>query len=155
TPDQIINTRIPRPGDLVLDPEAFRPSFDLTGKVAIVTGGSRGLGRTLALGLAAAGADVVVTSRKLDNCVTVAEEIKTMTGREGLPVACHVGRWDQIPGLVDAAYDHFGHVDILVNNAGVGPAAPSIVGITEELFDSTIAVNLKGPLRLAALVGER
>ena len=79
--------------------------FDLSGRVALVTGGSRGLGKEIVLGLARAGADVVVASRKLDNCKAVAEEVETSTGRKALPVACHVGHWDQLEGLVDAAYD--------------------------------------------------
>ena len=67
--------------------------FDLSGKVAVVTGGSRGLGRTLVDGLAAAGADVVVTSRKLDSCQRAAEEVESSTGRRALALACHVGKW--------------------------------------------------------------
>ena len=138
-----------------MDLDAHQPSFGLTGKVALVTGGTRGIGRAIAFGLAAAGADVVVASRKADNCRATAEEITAATGRKALGVAAHVGRWDELPALVDTAYDRFGHVDVLVNNAGIGPAAPSMAGITEELFDRTIGVNLKGPLRLASLVGER
>jgi NAD(P)-dependent dehydrogenase (short-subunit alcohol dehydrogenase family) len=141
-------------GDNV-DLKLYRPAFGLSGKVALVTGGTRGIGRAIAFGLAAAGADVVVASRKADNCRTTAEEITAATGQAALGVAAHVGRWDEMPALVDAAYDRFGHLDVLVNNAGIGPAAPSMAGITEELFDRTIGVNLKGPLRLASLVGKR
>lgn len=128
---------------------------DLTGKVALVTGGSRGLGREMILAFAQRGADVVITSRKLDACEELAAEVRELTGRRALPVACHVGKWDELEQLTDAAYDGFGKVDILVNNAGMAPVYPSLGEATEELFDKTIAVNLKGPFRLSALIGER
>ncbi|RLV47455.1 glucose 1-dehydrogenase [Nocardioides mangrovicus] len=128
--------------------------FTLEGKVALVTGGSRGLGREIVVAYARAGADVVVTSRKLDACELVADEVRAL-GRRALPVACHVGHWDEIDGLVDAAYAEFGHVDVLVNNAGMSPQAPSSVETTEELFDKVVGVNFKGPFRLGALVGAR
>src|SRR5947208_16498331 len=130
-------------------------NFDLSDKVAIVTGGSRGLGHSTVLGLARAGADVVIASRKLDNCKAVAEEVETSTGRKALPVACHVGHWDQLEGLVDAAYDRFGKLDVLVNNAGMSPLYPDLMSVTEELYDKVFAVNLKGPFRLTVLVGTR
>jgi len=129
--------------------------FDLTGRVALVTGGSRGLGRAMVLGFAHAGADVVITSRKLDACAALAEEVESSTGRRALPYACHVGQWDQIDGLVDAAYEHFGHVDVLVNNAGMSPLYDDVATVTEELYDKVFAVNIKGPFRLTALVGTR
>jgi NAD(P)-dependent dehydrogenase (short-subunit alcohol dehydrogenase family) len=129
--------------------------FDLTGRVALVTGGSRGLGRAMVLGFARAGADVVITSRKLDACAALAEEVESATGRRALPYACHVGQWDQIDGLVDAAYEHFGRVDVLVNNAGMSPLYDDVAGVTEELYDKVFAVNIKGPFRLTALVGTR
>src|SRR2546421_940767 len=129
--------------------------FDVSGRVAIVTGGSRGLGHSIVLGLAQAGADVVIASRKLDNCKAVAEEVETTTGRQALPVACHVGHWDQLDDLVDAAYDRFGKVDVLVNNAGMSPLYPDLMSVTEELYDKVFDVNLKGPFRLAVLVGTR
>lgn len=128
--------------------------FDLTGKVALVTGGSRGLGREMALAFADHGADVIVASRKLDNCEAVAEEIRAK-GRRALAYACHVGRWEQLETLVNAAYEAFGQVDILVNNAGLSPLYPSLDEVTEELFDKVIALNLKGPFRLSALIGKR
>ena len=128
--------------------------FDLTGKVALVTGGSRGLGREMVLGFAAAGADVVIASRKLANCEALAEEVEAL-GRHALPVACHVGHWAECQELADAAYQRFGQVDILVNNAGMSPLAPSSADTSEELFDKVIGVNFKGPFRLTALVGQR
>jgi NAD(P)-dependent dehydrogenase (short-subunit alcohol dehydrogenase family) len=128
--------------------------FDLTGQVALVTGGSRGLGREMVLAFAAAGADVVIASRKLDNCKALAAEIEA-AGRRALPVACHVGHWDECDELTERAYEHFGKVDILVNNAGMSPLAPSSAETSEELFDKVIGVNFKGPFRLSALVGQR
>jgi len=128
--------------------------FDLTGKVALITGGSRGLGREMALGFARAGADVVIVSRKLPACEAVAKEVQAF-GRRALPYACHVGQWDAIDRLVDAAYAHFGKVDVLVNNAGMSPLYPSLAEVSEALWDKVLAVNLKGPFRLSALVGTR
>jgi NAD(P)-dependent dehydrogenase (short-subunit alcohol dehydrogenase family) len=129
------------------------PSLDATGKVVVVTGGSKGLGRAMALGFAEAGADVVVASRKLGPCEIVADEVRDL-GRRALPVACHVGDWEQCRALVDATVAEFGRIDVLVNNAGIAPVPPSLLGVTEELFDKTLAVNLKGPLRLTALAAE-
>jgi NAD(P)-dependent dehydrogenase (short-subunit alcohol dehydrogenase family) len=128
--------------------------FDLSGKVALVTGGSRGLGLQMVRAFAEHGADVVITSRKTDNCEVAAKEVREL-GRRALAVGCHVGHWDQIDALVDAAYDEFGKVDILVNNAGMSPLAPSLVETTEELFDKIVDVNFKGPFRLGSLVGRR
>jgi NAD(P)-dependent dehydrogenase (short-subunit alcohol dehydrogenase family) len=126
----------------------------LKGKVALVTGGSRGLGRAMVLGMAEAGADVVITSRKLDACEEVAAEVEKL-GRQALPYASHVGHWDEMDGLVDAAYKRFGHVDVLVNNAGLSPLYPKPTDVTEELYDKVLNVNLKGPFRLTALIGTR
>jgi hypothetical protein len=105
--------------------------FDLTGRVALVTGGSRGLGRAMVLGMAAAGADVVIASRKIDACRALAEHVTASTGRRALPVACHVGRWPDLEALVDAAYDRFGRIDVLVNN-GVYQGAVQ----TQEFLDA-------------------
>lgn len=128
--------------------------FDFTGKVALVTGGSRGLGRQMVLAMAERGADVVITSRKLDVCEEVAAEVEAM-GRQALPYACHVAKWEEIDGLVDAAYERFGKVDVLVNNAGLSPLYPNLASVSEDLFDKVIGINLKGPFRLMANVGER
>jgi NAD(P)-dependent dehydrogenase (short-subunit alcohol dehydrogenase family) len=129
--------------------------FDLSGKVAVVTGGSRGLGRSMVFGLAEAGADVVVSSRKLDACQAVAEEVTASTGRRAVPVACHVAHWDQCDALADAAREAFGRVDVLINNAGMSPLYDRVVDVTEDLWDKTLGVNLKGPFRLSAVVGTR
>jgi len=131
------------------------PEQPLAGKVALVTGGSRGLGRAMVLGFARAGADVIIASRKLDACEALARQVEAETGRQALPHACHVGHWSELDGLVDAAYARFGHVDVLVNNAGMSPVYPRVVDVTEELYDKVLDVNLKGPFRLTALVGTR
>jgi len=128
--------------------------FDLTGRTALVTGGSRGLGREMALAFAHAGADVVIASRKLEACQTVAREVEAL-GRRALPVAAHVGRWEDNDRLAEAAFAQFGRVDILVNNAGMSPLAPSLAETSEALFDKIVDVNFKGPFRLSVLVGER
>jgi len=128
--------------------------FDLTGRVALVTGGTRGLGRSIIRTLAQAGADIVVSSRKQEACDEAAQEVRNL-GRRALALHCHVGHWDEIDTLVDAAYSEFGRVDVLVNNAGMAPTYPDPQSVSEELWDKTIAVNLKGPFRLTALVGER
>jgi NAD(P)-dependent dehydrogenase (short-subunit alcohol dehydrogenase family) len=126
--------------------------FDFAGKTALVTGGSRGLGREIALALAGFGAQVVVTSRKLESCESVVAEIQARGGK-ALALACHVGRWNELETLVEKTISAFGRLDILVNNAGLSPLAPSSVETSEELFDKVVAVNFKGPFRLAALAG--
>ncbi len=129
--------------------------FDLTGRVSLVTGATKGLGRSMVQGLAEAGSDVVVVSRKQDLCDQVAREVTESTGRRALPIACHMGEWDAIPALVDRVYDEFGRVDVLINNAGINPSFTPITEITEAYFDKICSVNLKGPIRLAALVAPR
>jgi NAD(P)-dependent dehydrogenase (short-subunit alcohol dehydrogenase family) len=133
-------------------PEAL---FDLTGKVAVVTGGSRGIGRVVAEGLAVAGADVVIASRKLDSCEVAAGEIEAATGRRALPVGCHVGSWQACDHLVEAVYGEFGRCDVLVNNAGMSPFYDDLTTVSDELYDKVHAVNAKGPFRLSVLVGSR
>jgi NAD(P)-dependent dehydrogenase (short-subunit alcohol dehydrogenase family) len=131
----------------------FDELYDLTGKVAVVTGGSRGIGRAIVQTLAEAGADVVVASRKLDACEAVAADLRASTGRRAVAVACHVGRWEDCDRLVAETLDQLGRLDVLVNNAGMSPLYPSLDAVTEELYDKTLAVNLKGPFRLGALAG--
>ncbi len=129
------------------------PTLAAEGKVVIVTGGSKGLGRAMAVGFAEAGADVVVASRKLDKCEAVAEEVRR-SGHRALAVACHVGDWSQCDLLMEKTVAAFGRVDVLVNNAGIAPVAPTLMEVTSDLFDKTVAVNLKGPLRLMALAAD-
>jgi NAD(P)-dependent dehydrogenase (short-subunit alcohol dehydrogenase family) len=127
--------------------------FSLEGKVAIITGGSRGLGREMALAFAAQGADIVVASRKVENCETVANEVRAL-GRRALAIGYHAASWDDADKLAAAAIAEFGHVDILVNNAGMSPLYKSLTDVTEDLYDKVFGVNLKGPFRLSALIGE-
>jgi NAD(P)-dependent dehydrogenase (short-subunit alcohol dehydrogenase family) len=129
--------------------------FDLGGRVAVVTGGSRGLGREMVLAFAHQGADVVISSRKGEACEALAKQVRDETGREALPFACHVGEWSQCDALFEATYAHFGRADVLVNNAGMSPLYPSLVEVGEALWDKVLAVNLKGPFRLSALFGAR
>ncbi|QIS03663.1 glucose 1-dehydrogenase [Nocardia brasiliensis] len=129
--------------------------MSLTDKVVVVTGGSRGLGKEMVLAFAAAGADVVIASRKLDGCVALAEQVRDEHGRRALPVACNVSDWSQCDALVETVYDAFDRVDVLVNNAGLSPLYPSPDQVSEALFDKVIGVNLKGPFRLSALIGTR
>src|ERR1700722_13497177 len=107
--------------------------FDLTGEVALVTGGSRGLGREMVLAFAACGADVVVSSRKIDACKAVCREVESGTGSKALPFACNVGVWDELEPLVEAAYSEFGRVDILVNNAGMSLLYEKVTDVTEAM----------------------
>jgi NAD(P)-dependent dehydrogenase (short-subunit alcohol dehydrogenase family) len=126
----------------------------LAGKVALVTGGSRGLGRAMVLAFAGEGADVIIASRKLENCQAVAAEVKAM-GRRALPLACHVGHWDELEPLVEQSFAAFGRIDVLVNNAGMSLLYPSLPEVTEAMWDKVVNLNLKGPFRLTALVGPR
>ena len=129
--------------------------FDMTGRVAVITGGSRGLGKHMARAFAEHGATVVIASRKADVCVALADQITKETGQKALGVGCHVGKWSDCDALVDRVYREFGKVDVLVNNAGMSPLYPSLDAVTEELFDKVIDVNLKGAFRLMALCGPR
>jgi NAD(P)-dependent dehydrogenase (short-subunit alcohol dehydrogenase family) len=144
-PDRTTNVEIPTLAQL----------YDLTGRVALVTGGSRGLGREMVRAFAAQGADVVIVSRKQESCEELAREIEATTGRQAMAYGCHVGRWDELDGLVDAVYERFGKVDVLVNNAGMSPLYESLTDVSEKLFDTVLNINLKGPFRLAVLVGTR
>ena len=123
----------------------------LDGKVALVTGGSRGLGRAIATAFSAAGADVIIVSRKLDSVERAAAEIAEETGRKVTGFAAHVGDWAQCTELVEQSIALTGKLDVLVNNAGMAPLYPHLHEASEELFDKTLSVNLKGPFRLAAL----
>jgi NAD(P)-dependent dehydrogenase (short-subunit alcohol dehydrogenase family) len=108
----------------------------------------------MAMTLAEAGADVAVVSRNKAACDEVADEIRRH-GRRAFAYGCHVGHWEELDGLVDAVYQEFGKVDILVNNAGKSPLYDGVADISEAMFDSVVGLNLKGPFRLAVLVGTR
>jgi NAD(P)-dependent dehydrogenase (short-subunit alcohol dehydrogenase family) len=138
------------------DPGPFGPSglFDLRGRVAVVTGATRGLGLEIASAYAQAGAEVVVVSRKADACERVAAELRAR-GDRAVGRECHVGHWDELDALVESVYASFGRVDVLVNNAGISPVYERLTDVSEDLWDKVIGVNLKGPFRLSALIGER
>ena len=126
------------------------PLFDVSDRVVLITGGSRGLGAAMSLGLAQRGARVIIASRKLAACQELATRI-TDAGGQAYPLACHVGHWETLGAVVDAAAAQWGRLDGLVNNAGMSPLAPSLLETSETLFDKVIGVNLKGPTRLTAL----
>ncbi|BCW87678.1 NAD-dependent glycerol dehydrogenase [Alphaproteobacteria bacterium SO-S41] len=127
--------------------------FDLTGKIALITGGSRGLGLQMVRAFAERGADIIIASRKLDACEAAAEEVRAM-GRKALAVSVNMSRWEDAERLTNTVYREWGRVDILVNNAGMSPRVPSHE-MTEELFDKVLDLNFKGPFRLGALVAKR
>jgi NAD(P)-dependent dehydrogenase (short-subunit alcohol dehydrogenase family) len=129
------------------------PLFDFTGKVILVTGGSRGLGYQMVKAFAERGADIIIASRKLDNCEAVAEEVRAL-GRKALAISAHVGKWDECDRLIAESYAAFGRVDVLINNAGMGPRTASHE-VTEALFDSVVNLNFKGPFRLASQIAHR
>ncbi len=125
--------------------------FDLSGRVAIVTGSTKGIGRAMAEGLAGAGATVVVSSRKQELCDTVAAEVTSATGSAAVGIACHVGQWEDIPSFIDKVVDRCGRIDVLVNNAGINPGRFSPSTMTLEYWRKVFAVNVEGPLRTSQL----
>lgn len=135
--------------------KALAPSFRLDGMVALITGGSRGIGLAIAEAYASVGADIIIASRKLERCTARAEDIARKTGVRTCALPLHVGHWEEAGDLVEAVYGSMGSCDILVNCAGMSPLYDSPTAITETYFDKVIGVNLKGPLRLATLIGER
>ncbi len=129
------------------------PLFDFTGKVILVTGGSRGLGYQMVKAFAERGADIIIASRKREKCEEVADEVRAL-GRRALAFGAHVGKWAECDALIDTAYVEFGRVDVLINNAGMSPPCPSHE-MPETLFDSVMNLNFKGPFRLASQIGHR
>ncbi len=117
--------------------------FSLEGKVALITGGSRGIGRATAIGFSKAGADVAITSRKQPDLDVVAEEIR-QSGGKALPVAAHGGKMENLTKLIDTVVGEFGRLDILVNNAATSPAMSSVLDTEERLWDTIFRVNVKG-----------
>jgi len=128
------------------------PSFDLSGRVALVTGAARGIGHAIALALANAGADVALGLRDAKTGGELAEKIRAM-GRRALPLQMDITQLGQINSAVEQAVAHFGKIDILVNNAGLGPENPA-EAVTESDFDLTVAVNLKGTFFVSQAVGK-
>ncbi len=127
--------------------------LSLEGKVALITGGSRGIGRAIALTFADAGADIAIAARKLPDLEKVAKEIETM-GRKALCVPTHTKKVEELENLVNKVMDEFGRIDILVNNAATNPAMGPIVDTEERVFDHIIGTNLKGYFMLSKLVGK-
>lgn len=125
--------------------------ISLKGKVAVVSGGSRGIGAASALALADAGADVVVASRKLPDLEAVAEKIREK-GVRGMAMVAHVGKLEDSKNLVEQVMKEFGRIDILLNNAGTNPYHGPLLGVEEWAWDTTFNVNLRGPFFLAQLV---
>ena len=117
--------------------------FSIKGKVALITGASRGIGQAIAVGFARAGADVIVASRKLPDLEKVAQEIRGM-GRKSLAVEAHVARMEEIKNLLSKIKEEFGKIDILVNNAGTNPTMASALDVDERAWDSIMNLNLKG-----------
>jgi len=117
--------------------------FSLKGKVALITGASRGIGQAIAVGYAQAGADVIVVSRKLPDLEKVAQQIRGM-GRKSLAVEAHVARMEEIKNLLSKIKEEFGKIDILVNNAGTNPTMASALDVDERAWDSIMNLNLKG-----------
>jgi NAD(P)-dependent dehydrogenase (short-subunit alcohol dehydrogenase family) len=138
-----------------MDSKRTATHFDLTDKVCVVTGGSRGLGLQMCRAFAEAGAHLVISSRKQQACESAAAQITAETGARCLPIACHVADWEACDALIEAAYSEFGRIDVLVNNAGMSPLYESLSGVTRELWDKVIGVNLAGPFRLSAVVAEK
>ena len=128
------------------------PYFDLTGKVAIVTGGATGIGRGIAEGLADVAAEIVITSRNLEKCEGACEEISKRTGVKTLAHRCDVTNKDEIHALVEDVLKEFGHIDILVNNAGIGGSEKPILEMVEEDWNNAIDTNLKGVFTLSQAV---
>lgn len=129
-------------------------NIDLSGKVALVTGGSRGLGKAISLGLADAGADIIIASRKIENCENVAAEVEAK-GRQALAVAAHTADMESLDALIESAYARFGKIDLLINNAGTNPAMGTLSDLSPELFDKMMGINVKGPWYLASRIAPK
>ena len=125
-------------------------SISLKGKVALVTGGGRGIGKAIARRFAEAGADVVIASRKIENLQAAANELAELPGRV-LPIACHVGRLDQIENLIGETEKQLGQIDILVNNSATNIGQGPSLDVTDEMLDKIVEINIKATIRLVRL----
>ena len=125
-------------------------SVSLKGRVAVVTGGGRGIGKAIARRLAAAGAGVVIASRKMENLQATAAEFAALPGKV-LPIACHVGRLDQLEALVRETESRLGPIDILVNNSATNIGQGPSLAVTDEMLDKMVEINIKSALRLMRL----
>lgn len=129
--------------------------FDLSGRVALVTGGATGIGRGIAEGLAEAGASIVIASRRREVCEAACKEISEAAGVEALGLACDVSDSKDIKALVSGVISHFGHIDILVNNSGTGGSEKPVIQMEEEDWDRVMETNLKGVFLLSREAGNR
>lgn len=127
----------------------------LKGRVALVVGGSSGLGEAMAKAFSRAGADLVIASRKRDRCAEVAARISEETGRRALPYEFHVGRWEQGEALMEYVANELGRLDVLVNSAGLSIGYDSLADVDERHWDAVFAANVKGPFRLCVLAAQR
>ena len=125
-------------------------TIDLTGKVALVTGGGRGIGKAIAARLADAGAGVVIASRKKENLESAAAELSGLAGKV-VPIVCHLGKADQIEALVKETESRLGPVDILVNNSATNVGQGPALEVTDDMLDKMIEINIKAALRLIRL----
>ena len=127
--------------------------FDLTGQVALLTGASKGMGKSMAMALAEHGSKVVVSSRKLDQCEETAAEINSACGEErAIAIACNIGYKEQLQSLVDETRERLGPIDTLIANAGVNPFYGSMTDIPDEAFDKTMNSNLRSNHWLCQMV---
>src|SRR5688572_31110703 len=131
-------------------PKPVTTNLSLHDKIALVTGGGRGIGKAITRRLAEAGASVVIASRKLENLQATATEFAELPGKV-IPVACHVGRADQLENLVRETESRLGPVDILVNNSATNIGQGPALDVTDEMLDKMIEVNVKSALRLVRL----
>ncbi len=128
--------------------------FDLTDRVAIVTGGSRGIGEAIAMALAEFGARVVLSSRKIEGLNAVKEKIEA-AGGEAICIPCHMGKPESLQGIVDGALEAYGTIDILVNNAATNPVFGPLMESEERAWDQIMNVNMKGIFFLTMMVGKK
>ena len=129
-------------------------TISLQGKVALVTGGGRGIGKAIARRMAEAGASVVIASRKLENLEATASELADLPGRV-VPIRCHVGRKEELEGLIRATEEALGPVDVLVNNSATNIGQGPALDVTDEMLDKIVEINIKSALRLVRLTVPR
>ena len=129
----------------------IKEQFNLEGKVAIITGSSKGIGKAIAKGLAEQGAKVVISSRNQEACDEVVTEFEN-ENLKAIGIACHIGKEEQRKNLIDKTIEAFGRIDVLVNNAAINPVFGPIEDVSPEIFDKIMDVNVKAPWALSNLV---
>lgn len=130
---------------------AMHPLFDLAGKVALITGSTRGIGKSIAQEFARAGAKVVISSRKMDACLAVRDEI-IAAGGQAIAVPCNIGRKEDLQALVDATIAEWGQIDILVANAAINPVYGPLASVSDEAWDKIMGSNLRSTWQLCNMV---